>query len=179
MVCRFDIVRRARLPPAGPVDCHDDRGVTDAPKFRIWPPVALGVPLLAGLIATATAGDPFTLNSDIARTVGWTLLAVFAVWNGWTLAVMAANRTAVLPGGATRVILDRGPFHVSRNPLYIGLIVLDVALALLWLSAWGLIAVPIGIALLFWGAIAPEERYLSSKFGSEYDNYRRRVRRWL
>ena len=37
---------------------------------------------------------------------------------------MAASRTAILPGGATRTILDHGPFRISRNPLYIGLIAL-------------------------------------------------------
>jgi protein-S-isoprenylcysteine O-methyltransferase Ste14 len=42
-----------------------------------------------------------------------------------------------------------------------------------------LLLVPVGVAALFWGAILPEERYLSAKFGDEYDNYRRRVRRWL
>ena len=153
--------------------------MTDAPAYRIWPPVALGVPLLAGVLLTAVAGDPFTLAPDGARIVGTVLIVVFGVWNGWTLTVMAAHRTAVLPGGATRVILDRGPFRLSRNPLYVGLIVLDVALALLWPSVWALIGVPIGVALLFWGAIAPEERYLSTKFGPDYDDYRRRVRRWL
>ena len=76
---------------------------------------------------------------------------MFVLWNGWTLSVIAANRTAVLPGGATRVVLDRGPFGLSRNPLYVGLIVLDVALALLWPSAWALILVPVGVALLCWG----------------------------
>lgn len=94
-------------------------------------------------------------------------------------AVMVANRTAVLPGGATRVVLDRGPFRLSRNPLYVGLAVLDVGLALLWPSGWALIAVPVGVALLYWGAIAPEERYLGRKFGADYEDYRRRVRRWL
>jgi protein-S-isoprenylcysteine O-methyltransferase Ste14 len=153
--------------------------MTDAPGYRIWPPVALGVPLLTGIIVTAGAGDPFTLGHDGARVVGAVLLAVFGIWNGWTLTVMAANRTAVLPGGATRVVLDRGPFRLSRNPLYVGLIVLDVALALLWPSVWALILVPVGMALLSWGAIAPEERYLSTKFGAEYDDYRRRVRRWI
>jgi protein-S-isoprenylcysteine O-methyltransferase Ste14 len=63
--------------------------------------------------------------------------------------------------------------------LYVGLIVLDLSLALLWPSAWALILVPAGIALLRWGAILPEENYLSKKFGAEYDGYRRRVRRWL
>ena len=153
--------------------------MNDAPGYRIWPPIALGVPLLVGVIITATAGDPFTLPTTTARIVGTVLLVAFGIWNGWTLAVMAGNRTAVLPGGSTRVVLDRGPFRLSRNPLYVGLIVLDVALALLWPSACALVGVPVGIALLYWGAIAPEEQYLSRKFGAEYDDYRRRVRRWL
>jgi protein-S-isoprenylcysteine O-methyltransferase Ste14 len=91
--------------------------------------------------------------------VGGVLVVLFAVWNGWALAVMASHRTAQLPGGATRVLLDRGPFRLSRNPLYVGLIVLDAGLALLWPSVWALILVPVGIALLLWGAILPEERY--------------------
>src|SRR5690349_4166418 len=99
-------------------------GVTDAPAYRIWPPVALGAPLLAGVLLTAVAGDPFAIPGDGARVVGVVLLVVFGIWNGWTLTVMAGNRTAVLPGGATTVVLDRGPFRFSRNPLYVGLIVL-------------------------------------------------------
>ncbi len=138
--------------------------MADAPAFRIWPPVALGLPLLVGVIVTASAGDPFSLPRDGARVFGLVLCAVFGIWNGWTLVMMAANRTAILPGGATRTILNRGPFRFSRNPLYVGLIVLDVGLALLWPSAWALLLVPVGIALLFWGAVAPEERYLSAKF---------------
>jgi protein-S-isoprenylcysteine O-methyltransferase Ste14 len=153
--------------------------VTDAPAYRIWPPIALGVPLLVGVIVTAALGDPFALPPVGSRIVGAILLAAFVLWNGWTLAMMAQNRTAVLPGGATRVVLDRGPFGVSRNPLYVGLIVLDVALALLVPSVWALILVPVGVAGLYWGAVVPEERYLSGKFGTAYDDYRRRVRRWL
>jgi protein-S-isoprenylcysteine O-methyltransferase Ste14 len=75
--------------------------------------------------------------------------------------------------------LDRGPFGVSRNPLYLGLIALDVALALLAPSAWALLAVPIGFLALTWGAILPEERYLRAKFGAAYEAYSCRVRRWL
>jgi protein-S-isoprenylcysteine O-methyltransferase Ste14 len=153
--------------------------VTDAPAFRIWPPVALGAPLLAGVVITAFAGDPFTMPTVATRTAGVILVVVFAVWNGSALWIMARERTALLPGGATRTILARGPFGLSRNPLYLGLIALDVGLALLWPSAWGLLFVPVGVAGVRWGAILPEERYLSAKFGSEYDDYRRRVRRWL
>jgi protein-S-isoprenylcysteine O-methyltransferase Ste14 len=166
------------LHDIGGGECQDVT-VPDAPAFRIWPPVALGVPLLVGVVITASAGDPFTMPSLASRTVGAILVAVFAVWNGTALWMMARVRTALLPGGTTRVILDRGPFGVSRNPLYVGLIALDIGLALLWPSGWALLLVPLGVAGVRWGAIVPEERYLSTKFGSEYDDYRRRVRRWL
>ena len=151
----------------------------DAPSFRIWPPLALGVPLTAGLVLTATAGDPVPIAGSATRWVSAALTVAFVLWNGWTLWVMASHRTAILPGAATVLILQSGPFRLSRNPLYIGLIALDVALALMAHSFWGLVSVPIGVAALRWGAIGPEERYLSGKFGSEYDAYRSRVRRWL
>jgi protein-S-isoprenylcysteine O-methyltransferase Ste14 len=153
--------------------------VVDAPAFRIWPPVALGVPLAAGLLLSAAAGDPFSLDGSVTRWVGWALVAAFVLWNGWTLGYMGRQRTAVLPGGATMLVLQAGPFRLSRNPLYVGLVALDIGWALLAHSSWALLFVPIGVAALWWGAIRPEERYLSDKFGAEYDTYRARVRRWL
>jgi len=153
--------------------------VSDAPAYRIWPPVALGVPLLAGIAITASAGDPIELPAETARLVGSVLIVAFVFWNGSALWLMARHRTALLPGGSKHVILARGPFGWSRNPLYLGLIALDVALALLWPSLWALALVPLGVAALRWGAVLPEERYLSAKFGVEYDAYRARVRRWL
>jgi protein-S-isoprenylcysteine O-methyltransferase Ste14 len=151
----------------------------DAPAYRIWPPVALGVPLVAGLVMTAVFGDPFALASHPTRMAGIVLVVAFLLWNGWTLSVMASNRTSILPGGATSVVLQSGPFRLSRNPLYVGLIALDAGLALLTGSFWALLFVPVGIAALLWGAIRPEERYLAGKFGAEYAAYRARVRRWF
>jgi protein-S-isoprenylcysteine O-methyltransferase Ste14 len=144
----------------------------------MWPPVALGTPLLVGLVGSAVVGDPFALPRGL-RVLGWALTGAFALWNGWGLLLMVRHRTAVLPGGATRRILDRGPFRISRNPLYLGLTALDIGIALLWPSTWALLLVPVGVGLLAWGAIVPEERYLLAKFGNEYLAYTRRVRRWL
>ncbi|MGW5237598.1 methyltransferase family protein [Monashia sp. NPDC004114] len=151
----------------------------DAPSFRIWPPVALGVPLACGWVLTATLGDPVPVTGAPARWAGGLLIVAFALWNGWTLLVMASHGTSILPGGPATELLQAGPFRLSRNPLYLGLIALDIGLALLMASFWALVFVPIGVAALFWGAIRPEERYLSGKFGSDYEAYCARVRRWL
>lgn len=153
--------------------------MADAPAYRIWPPVALGVPLGAGWLLTASFGDPVALPVGVSRTVAVVLAVAFALWNGWALWLMARHRTALLPGGSTQAILDTGPFRLSRNPLYLGLIALDIALALFWPSFWALVFTPVGVVALWWGAILPEERYLDATFGAEYRAYRDRVRRWL
>jgi protein-S-isoprenylcysteine O-methyltransferase Ste14 len=92
---------------------------------------------------------------------------------------MARHRTALLPGGATTTVIDRGPFARSRNPLYIGMLVGAAGVALVASSTWALVALPLEWALLHWGAVVPEERYLTAKFGRTYADYVERVRRWL
>lgn len=149
----------------------------DRPTYRVWPPVALGVPWLVGVTLSVTVGDPFRLS--VSPAVGWLLVVAFAGWNGWALLLMGAYRTALLPGGATTTLLERGPFRVSRNPLYVGLLALDLGAALLADSAWALLLVPVGLAALWWGAVAPEEAYLRRKYGDDYAAYCGRVRRWL
>jgi protein-S-isoprenylcysteine O-methyltransferase Ste14 len=149
----------------------------DAPAFRVWPPIAVGVPLLAGLGLSAV-GDPFELP-DVAGWIGWVLVAAFAVWNGWALGLMAQHRTGVLPGQPTTTLLDRGPFGISRNPLYVGLLALSTGVGLVTGSVWTLLLLPVAFAGLRWGAVLPEERYLNAKFGAGYARYSARVRRWL
>jgi protein-S-isoprenylcysteine O-methyltransferase Ste14 len=85
----------------------------------------------------------------------------------------------LLPGQPTRAMIEVGPFRVSRNPLYIGLLALYLGSALLAPTVWGLVLFPAAVRLLDWGAIRPEERYLRERFGATYDAYAQRVRRWL
>ncbi len=115
----------------------------------------------------------------MAAGLGWLLVAAFAVWNGWALVTIARHETALLPGGETTTVIDRGPFARSRNPLYVGLLVGSAGVALVLGSVWALLALPLEWALLRWGAVVPEERYLTEKFGATYTDYTDRVRRWL
>ena len=59
------------------------------------------------------------------------------------------------------------------------ILVLLVGLALLIPTFWGLVLFPVAVLLVRWGAIRPEERFLHARFGAPYDDYTRRVRRWL
>ena len=153
-------------------------GSQDTVGFRLWPPVAIGLPLLAGWLTTAAWGDPVDLGGWRVP-LGWLLVAAFVGWNGWSLWLFARHDTGLLPGQSTNAMIEEGPYRLSRNPLYVGLLALYVAVALLAPTFWGLVLSPVAVLLVLWGAILPEERFLHERFGAPYDDYRGRVRRWL
>ena len=146
--------------------------------FRLWPPVAIGAPFLLGWGLTLLRGDPVDLGGWRVP-LGWALVLFFVVWNAWALWLFGRHETGLLPGQPTNALIERGPFRTSRNPLYLGLLALYLGLALLVPSFWGLALFPAAVALVSWGAIRPEERFLRQRFGAAYEDYARRVRRWL
>ena len=76
-------------------------------------------------------------------------------------------------------LVTSGVFGVTRNPMYVALTALLMAWAC-WLASPWVWAGPLSFALFIHRfQILPEERVLAEKFGSAYDAYRRRVRRWI
>jgi protein-S-isoprenylcysteine O-methyltransferase Ste14 len=146
--------------------------------FRLWPPVAIGAPLLVGGLATLLWGDPVDLGGWRVP-LGLLLVLFFVGWNGWSLWLFGRHETGLLPGQATRAMIEEGPYRLSRNPLYVGMLALYLGLALLVPTFWGVVLFPAAVVLVLWGAIRPEERFLHQRFGATYDDYTRRVRRWL
>ena len=155
-----------------------EHGPEETVAFRLWPPVAIGAPLLAGWLATLRWGDPVDLGGW-RLAAGWVLVLFFVGWNGWSLWLFGRHETGLLPGQATRAMIEEGPYRLSRNPLYVGLLALYLAVGLLAPTVWGLVLFPAAVTLVLWGAIRPEERYLRERFGAPYEDYTRRVRRWL
>ena len=154
------------------------RGSEGTVDFRLWPPVAICGPLVAGWLATLLWGDTVDLGGWRVP-LGWVLVLLFAIWNGWSLWLFRRHHTGLLPGQETHAMIEEGPYRLSRNPLYVGLLALYLGLALLAPSFWALVLFPAAVLLVLWGAIRPEERFLQERFGAPYDDYTRRVRRWL
>jgi protein-S-isoprenylcysteine O-methyltransferase Ste14 len=90
-------------------------------------------------------------------------------------------RTTVNPmrPSSSEALVTSGIYRFTRNPMYLGQALILLGFGLWQRSALAFVAVPILVAYLTVFQILPEERALSAKFGEAYDEYRRRVRRWL
>src|SRR5207249_1240479 len=97
----------------------------------------------------------------------------------WALVTMKAAGTNVAPAEPALTIVRGGPFRFTRNPMYLALCLLQVALGF-FLNDWFTLLFVVPLALiLHYGVILREERYLTAKFGEPYLQLKRQVRRWF
>ncbi len=80
---------------------------------------------------------------------------------------------------AASALVSSGIYRVSRNPMYVGFASLLIAWAIFLASMWSFAGVAVFVLYIDRLQIAPEERALTAIFGSEFINYKSRVRRWL
>lgn len=150
----------------------------DRANVKVLPPLVLLAAIGLGLLA-ASLSPARLLPSDLA--IGAGVAVVFlSVW----LVAMAARQlrranTAFDVRKPTTAIVTTGVFGLTRNPVYLSMMLLYVGIALVINSPWMLLAaIPTGSALCLI-AIRPEERYLTARFGETYRHYTGTVPRWL
>ena len=82
------------------------------------------------------------------------------------------------PSDATALVTE-GMYRYSRNPMYLGLLLLTIA-STIWFGTWfGIIVNILFIFLINFLQIIPEEEALLEIFGEEYEEYKKNVRRWI
>ena len=150
----------------------------DRPGVPIAPPLLFVLPILVSL-----AFEWFVATSFIRGPWRWILgAAMFAAGIALNVLGFITQKRAgtdPIPFNPTTRIVMHGLYHLTRNPMYIGFTLCTLGIAMLVDSAWTLLAVPIGLVLIDRIVITREERYLERKFGKEYLNYKRDVRRWI
>jgi protein-S-isoprenylcysteine O-methyltransferase Ste14 len=100
---------------------------------------------------------------------------------GIALSLFARARTTVNPlkPRESSALVTRGVYRWTRNPMYLGMLIVLVAWALLMANWLAFIGLPLFIVFINRFQIGPEERVLRERFGAQFDDYCARVRRWL
>ncbi len=147
--------------------------------LRLPPPIwALFFLFLMGTVSyfTGWSASPYVHSLP----AGIVIIAVSLIAPIWAIVLFRREQTQL---SATSEINDKlvtsGPFRLTRNPMYLGLVILSLGVAVAS-GALAMFAAPVLIfATANWVHIPFEEAKMRRQFGAAFDDYTRRVRRWV
>jgi protein-S-isoprenylcysteine O-methyltransferase Ste14 len=140
-------------------------------------------PLLAGALVLVTLALHFMLPED--RTAGWyQVFGLIAVAAGvgvmcFAAAIFSARETTRNPWGEPAKFVVQAPYTWTRNPMYFGMTIALLGLAIFFESIAMLLAPAVFFAMIDRMVIPREEETMERLFGNDYVAYKERVRRWI
>lgn len=153
----------------------------DAPNPVALPPVIWALALVLAILLEWLVPPGFLPPplSMLPSIIGAVLILL-----GLALGIAGAQafreaKTNLDPRRPALVLVERGPYRLTRNPIYVGLLLGFVGIGLIASLDWTIPLLPALWLALHHLVVLPEEAYLSRRFGESYDVYRTRTRRWL
>lgn len=153
-------------------------GTKDSPGVVAPPPLVFASGLIAGAILTwflPTALLPPVIGyvtGGFLATVGLAMILSIYI-------AMRRAKTNIEPWKPTTAVIESGLYRYSRNPIYVAMAIVYLGIAAMFVLTWSLLFLPVCLLFIHFFQILPEEKYLETKFGSSYNAYRSRVRRWI
>ena len=145
----------------------------------IRPPLAWALAVIAAFALDWLMPLPFVPAAVPAGWLGGAVVVVALALFAWAIATITRAGSNVPTNRPTISIVDTGPYRFTRNPIYLGMMLALVGLAIAFDSLWPLVTlVPFALVIRY-GVVAREEAYLERRFGEVYRRYGARVRRWL
>ena len=124
---------------------------------------------------------PWRLLLDLRIVwLGVALVAIGFAISVWAFLLFRSEGTEINPTSETnKSLVVRGPFRFTRNPMYLGFVLLTLGIAF-WVGSLPMFAVPLLVfATAKWVHIPFEEAKMRRQFGAAFDRYIRQVRRWI
>lgn len=151
----------------------------DSAKVEFPPPLFTAICMLFSWFLHSIIPISINVSRPTANLLGFLLTAL-----GFGLIISCAiifklKNTNLKPWKTTTIIIQNGPYSFSRNPIYLGMCMLQLAVSFFLRSFIGFFFLIILIGFLRFFVIQNEEDYLSSKFKDEYDQYCKQVNRWF
>jgi protein-S-isoprenylcysteine O-methyltransferase Ste14 len=157
---------------------------TNAPErgayVRFPPPlVFLGAILLGLALQYFVVPAPVPVSRTVSAISGLLLIILGLGFIASARILFLRTGQSPIPWKPTPTLILKGPYRVTRNPMYLGVTLFECGLGLAVNNLWiALLALP-ALMTVHFIAVLPEERYLAEKFGESYKLYLAQVRRYL
>lgn len=152
----------------------------DHPGIYVPPPlIYLGVFLAATLCQRVLPLDAHFFETTAARMLGIGFVVVAVIFGAPAIGQFVKSRNTLITVKPAHSLQTSGIYSITRNPMYLSLLLLYTGLALWWGNWWTLIFLPVLLLIMTRFVIRFEERYLERAFGESYRAYKKKVRRWI
>jgi len=151
----------------------------DQPDVSIHPPTVFFSALLIGFIIRVFAGGWLAIPRVLAEGVGGLMVVAALGISISAISSFAESGETLKPSTPSRQLFTNGPYKRSRNPIYLAMVVFGAGFGVATLNLWIILTSVITAVIFNFFVIPQEEDYLARRFGAEYADYRRNVRRWL
>ncbi len=155
-------------------DEKDGAAVRFPPPFVYLLAVALGA-LLQWLVFPLPLALSTSLRIGVAAVAS--LLGIALVASAFGLFRRIGQDPA--PWTTTPEIVSTGIYRVTRNPMYVGMALIQLGIGVGAANGWIVALIPLVLFVIYTIAVRHEEAYLERKFGEGYLVYKRSVRRWI
>jgi protein-S-isoprenylcysteine O-methyltransferase Ste14 len=152
----------------------------DNPGIKIPPPLLyLAIFLLAIVIQKILPLNKVFFYTATSKVIGLVLILIGLFFNFPALLQFIKTKNTVVTVKPANSLQTKGIYSVSRNPMYISLLLIYTGLSFLIGNWWNLVLLPFLFLVVQEYIIKREERYLDRRFGQEYTDYKSKVGRWL
>jgi protein-S-isoprenylcysteine O-methyltransferase Ste14 len=146
---------------------------------RFPPPLYFLIPLALSVATELLFPAQRLLPSLVAGCVGGALLGLGISFAVSAVATMRQAKTSPIPVKPSTTLVTNGPYRFTRNPMYLGMTLVYVGIAVWAQAIWAFVYLPLVLLAVSRSVIDREERYLAQRFGEPYLQYRAKVRRWI
>jgi protein-S-isoprenylcysteine O-methyltransferase Ste14 len=116
---------------------------------------------------------------SVIKISGIVFFAIGVFFACWSLFIFHKGHTTTTPGEESNILVTKGPYLFTRNPMYISLTLAYLGEAGLLTQLWPVLVLPLMFVYLNRVVIPLEENLLKKVFDGQYETYCKRVRRWL
>jgi protein-S-isoprenylcysteine O-methyltransferase Ste14 len=152
----------------------------DGAAVRLPPPLVYLLAVLVGVLLHLIV-YPLRLDLALGPRIGLAgaaaLVGIGLV--GAALGLFRRTGQDPKPWASTPEIISTGVYRFTRNPMYIGMALVQAAIGIGAANGWILALAPVSLVIVYFIAVRHEEAYLEGKFGAGYIEYTKTVRRWL
>jgi protein-S-isoprenylcysteine O-methyltransferase Ste14 len=149
--------------------------------MRIPPPLLFVATFFAGvgMQRLLPLGIDSASLAHVARVAGFGSLAAGVLIMLASVVMFLKTRTTIIPFGKASRLVANGPFRLTRNPMYLGLVLAHAGMAGVLAEPWALILLPLPVLIVHKIVIPFEEARMLEIFGDAFRQYCARVRRWI